>query len=67
MAELTAQELMRRQTSSLFERGVDPYNTADTIRVSLELAVDFAIWVSSPPVVADGLEGDGHLRQHQAG
>lgn len=45
---MSANEKLRRQVSCLFERGVDPYNTADSIRVSAELAADFVNWASSP-------------------
>ena len=40
-----AQERLRRQASSLYSAGCDPYNTADSIRVSRELASDFLTWL----------------------
>lgn len=61
---MSAHDRLRRQTSCLFEPGMDPYNTADTVRVSHELSTDFVAWVSTP--APDGLEGDGHLRRRQA-
>lgn len=62
---MTAQNRLRRQVSCLFERGWDPYNTADTIRVSLEASEDFVRWASQPAPADDG-PGDGHLRSRQA-
>ena len=45
---MSAQQRLRNHTSLLFERGVDPYNTADSIRVSAELASDFLVWATEP-------------------
>lgn len=45
---MSANEKLRRQVSCLFERGVDPYNTADSVRVSMELAADFVTWATAP-------------------
>ena len=42
-----SQERLRRQTSCLFEPGVDPYNTADTVQVSRQLVADFVAWVAA--------------------
>lgn len=62
---MTPQERLRRQVSCLFERGGDPYNTADTVPVSRQQSDDFVSWASeSAP--ADALEGDGHMRCRQA-
>jgi hypothetical protein len=63
---MTAQERLRRQTSSLLKPGLDPYNTADSIRISRELAQDFLVWVTDP-LPAEALTGDGYLRRRQAG
>lgn len=61
---MTAKEQLRRQTSQLFEAGADPYNTADTVKVSLELVDDFVSWLTAD--APDELAGDGHLRSRQA-
>jgi len=61
---MSAQEKLRRQVSCLFERGVDPYNTADSIRVSAELSADFVTWAGDGPQQLPA--GDGHLRTTQA-
>jgi hypothetical protein len=45
---MDANNKLRRQVSRLYATGVDPYNTADSIRVSEQLTLDFVEWVRSP-------------------
>lgn len=49
---MDSQQRLRRQASCEFEPGVDPYNTADTVRVSRQLVADFVAWVAGdlPPL-----------------
>lgn len=53
---------LRRQVSRLYNTGVDPYNTADSIRVSRELSQDFVEWVRSLPETT----GENPLMRRQA-
>jgi hypothetical protein len=47
-----SQQRLRRQASCLFAPGVDPYNTADTVKLSRQLVADFVAWVAGdlPPL-----------------
>lgn len=36
--------VLKRKISQDFEPGIDPYNTADTVRVSQRLTADFVAW-----------------------
>jgi len=45
---MDANNKLRRQVSSLYSTGGDPYNTADSVRVSEQLTLDFVEWVRSP-------------------
>jgi len=43
---------LRRDASQSFEPGVDPYNTADVIKVNRQLSADFVRWAGLPPELA---------------
>jgi len=42
--EPDAKEILRRKVSQSHEPGADPYNTADTIRISQQLSADLVDW-----------------------
>lgn len=46
---MDSRDKLSRQVSRLYNTGGDPYNTADSIRVSRELSQDFVEWVRSLP------------------
>jgi len=51
-AEPDAKEILRRKVSQSHEPGADPYNTADTIRVSQQLSTEFINWSSLPDALS---------------
>jgi hypothetical protein len=57
------QDKLRREVSRLYTTGGDPYNTADTVRISRQLALDFVEWLGCQP---PGEMEQGGLMRRQA-